>query len=145
MAESNVEKYLMEGIHGKKELNIEEKRKFLGALRERIIFALTKKQVRKNSIPNEIQMAIKEYSKAKMLLNGHIDYSYLSKYIKLCEELNVPYTLVTDQEHDTDIGLVLVNPDAIDKEHIYLDDKKPKFELKEKNKKKGLFSFFSKS
>ena len=38
---STLEEYLEQGIHGKKEINPEERRKFLGTIRERIVIALT--------------------------------------------------------------------------------------------------------
>jgi uncharacterized protein YueI len=53
-----------------------------------------------------------------MLLNGDIDYSYLSDYIKLANQNNIPFTISSDQQHPTDIGLVLAYDYAVDKENI---------------------------
>ena len=45
LTESNVEDYLKQGMYGPKETNPDERRKYLGTLRERIEMALTKAQV----------------------------------------------------------------------------------------------------
>lgn len=111
---------MQEGIHGPKEINPEERKKFLGTLRERILAVLTKSQVRASGTNSQIQDLLKQNPKVKMILNGDIDYSYLRKYIKLANDNHIPFTISNDQEHPTDIGLVLAYDYAVDIENIYI-------------------------
>lgn len=144
MSKPNVEDYLQQGIYGKKEINPDEKRKFLGTFRERVLIALTQSQVREHDIYQEVEDAIKKNKEAKLLLNGNMDYSHLSKYTKLCNQYGLDYTMVTNKEYDTDLGLVLAYEYAIDKEEIFVTQKKVKFEEKNEQDKKGVFSIFKK-
>ncbi len=143
MTKPNVEDYLQQGIYGQKEINPDERRKFLGTLRERIVIALTQGQVMQEGIFQEVEDALKVNQGAKLLLNGNIDYSYLSKYTKLSNQYNVEYTIVTNKEHNTDIGLVLAYDHAVDKEEIYITQKKIENEESKGTPKKGVFSLFS--
>ena len=144
MSESKLDEYLQQGIYGPKVTNPDERRKFLGTIRERIEWALTDSQVMEAGIYKEVEQAMKDHSELQLLLNGRIDYSFLSKYIKVANEANISYTIVKNEEHETDIGLVLAHKDAVNKEDIYITKKPTVPEQIEQPKKKGLFSFFKK-
>ena len=120
MSKQNVDDYLQQGIHGAKEINPDERRKFLGTLRERVVVALNKPEVRKKQIAPEFKRLLEENKGAQIFLNGNMSYSYYSKYIGLAEEMGVSYKIVTNKEHDSEYGLVLAYDYAIDKENISL-------------------------
>lgn len=143
MSRPNVEDYLQQGIYGQKEINPDERRKFLGTLRERVVLALTQGQVREGGIYQEVEDALRANPSARLLLNGNIDYSYLSKYTKLSNNHDIEYTIVTNKEYNSDIGLVLAYEHAVDKENIYITHKKLEYEESKAGNKKGLFSLFS--
>ncbi|MEH7383693.1 YueI family protein [Bacillus sp. JJ1533] len=146
MTKTNVDDYLQQGIHGAKEIKPEERKKFLGTIRERVEFALTQSQVRENKVYQEIQDSCKKHKEVHMYLNGHIDYRFLSKYVKVAVANNIEYTIVTNKEYNSDLGLVLAFDYAIDKEDIYIGYKvKPNLSQPNKKEKKGLFSLFKKS
>lgn len=140
----NVDDYVQQGIHGVKETKPDERRKFLGTLRERVIIALTQSQVMEPEVYKEVEAAMKSHRKAHLYLNGHIDYSYLSKYIKVANQLKVGNTIVTNKEHNSEIGLLLAYDYAIDKEEIYINKTDVKKPQSDTNSKKGLFSVFGK-
>lgn len=140
MTRPNVEDYLNQGIHGPKEINPDERRKFLGTLRERVVIALTQAQVREERVYQELLDAVKTNPKAHLLLNGNIDYSSLSKYIKLCEQNRMEYSIVTNKDFNSELGLVLAEEYAVDKEEIYIQYKKIGFEENKTSGKKGLLS-----
>ncbi len=145
MTESKVEEYLKQGIYGPKETNPGERRQFLGTIRERIEIALTKAQVMEDELYIEIERAMKKHPSLQLLLNGEIDYRFLSKYIGLANQQQIPFTIVTNKDHQTDIGLVLTHEDAVNKEEIYVKKKHIPFEVgPSTKKKKGLFSIFKK-
>ncbi|MCC3358508.1 YueI family protein [Bacillus sp. REN16] len=146
MANQNVDDYLQQGIHGAKEIKPEERKKFLGTIRERVEFVLTQSQVRENKVYQEIQDACKKNNEVHMYLNGHVDYRFLSKYVKLASANNIEYTIVTNKDSNSDLGLVLAFDHAIDKDEIYINEKiKPILTQQKKPEKKGFFSFFKKS
>ncbi|MFD2445145.1 YueI family protein [Bacillus sp. CGMCC 1.16607] len=120
MDRDTVDEYLQTGIYGPKEIKPEERKRFLGTLRERIVVALTHGEVRDNSAHLELEKIMKEHSKARLYLNGQIEYSTLSKYIKMAGKIGMPFTIVNNQEVETDIGLVVAYDYAIDKEDIFL-------------------------
>lgn len=139
MNNSKVDEYLQNGIFGVKQTKPEERRKFLGTIRERIIVALTKSQVMEQGVYPEVEELMKEHPKALLLLNGELNYSFLSDYIHSARAKKIPFSIVTNKDHRTNIGLVLAYEHAIDKEDIYIEKKStPKVIVKKK--KTGMIS-----
>lgn len=139
----NIDDYIQQGIYGTRQTKPDERRKFLGTIRERIVIALTKEQVREKGIYKQVEDAIKENREARLYLNGNIHYGVLSKYTKVASRYNVNYTFVTNKNHDSDIGLLLAYDHAINKEEIYVKKEPPNAKAQKSNKK-GLLSILSK-
>mgnify|MGYP001350325258 CR=1 len=114
MEKEDVKDYLLRGLHGPPELRPEEKKRYLGEFRERVVLALSQKQVRSPDIPRQVEEALDRWPDVTIVLNGKMEYAALSKYIRLANERGVPYRKVHDQEHETDVGLVLAAPTAVD-------------------------------
>jgi uncharacterized protein YueI len=135
-----VEEYLQTGMYGPKEIKPEERKRFLGTLRERIVVALTISQVRESKVVNSLEKILKENTKAHMYLNGQIEYTSLSKYLKMAGKIGIPFTMVNNQEVETDIGLVLAYDYAVDKEDIFIKNEVyPQHQVKEE-KEGGLLT-----
>lgn len=130
MSKKSVDDYLTDGLYGTRLPKENERIQFLGTLRERIVLALTIGQVMTDSGINKLEEAIKENPKAKLLINGHVSYRFLKEEKSLASKYKIPYTTITNNEKDTDIGAVLTYDHAIDKENIFIDDE----ELNGKNK-----------
>lgn len=143
MSKPKPEDYLMQGIYGKKELKPDEKRRFLGTFRERVVIALKQSQVREKEIYKEVEDAMDEYKDGKILLNGHMEYSALSKYIELCAKKKFKYTVVTNKEYNSEYGLVFACNDAVHIDNILIE-KKPKIKLEAEKEKKGVISLLTK-
>lgn len=139
MKRATVEDYLEKGMHGPKETKPEERKKFLGTLRERVIVALTKSQVMEPGVYPEIIQSMKEHPSALLLLNGELDYSFLAEYIQEARKQNISFSIVKNKEVRTNIGLVLAYPYAIDKENIYVSKKSSKKAPSQPKKKKRFF------
>ncbi|WP_071619371.1 YueI family protein [Rossellomorea aquimaris] len=140
MSKPTIDDYLENGMYGQKQTKPDERRKFLGSLRERIIIALTQSQVREKKVYQEVAECIKEHRGAKLLLNGNMNYNYLTKYIKLANQYGVKFSMVTNKESQTDIGLLLAYDHAINKEEIYVTKQADKPAVSTKPKKKSVFS-----
>ncbi len=125
----NLQDYIENGLYGPKELNPAEKKKFLGTYRERVIVALNKNEVlSKNMIP-ELEKKILAYKDSKLLLNGSLGYSLLRPYIQLAEQNKHEFSIVSREEDDTDIYLVLA-----DKKEVNIEDVQLHAEQKETEK-----------
>ncbi|MCJ7839383.1 YueI family protein [Lederbergia sp. NSJ-179] len=140
MDRSNIDDYLEKGMYGEKQTKPEERKKFLGTLRERIVVALTKGQVMEKGTYPEVVQLMKEHPEATLLLNGDLDYTYLSDYIAMATKNHLSFSIVTNRTHVTDIGLVLTYDYAIDKEDIYISPKKEQPIQPPLKKKKGILS-----
>lgn len=127
-----MDEILQQGIYGPKEIKPEERKRFLGTLRERIVLALTQAQVRDNSVNSELEKIMKENAKAHLFLNGQIEYQTLSKFLKMAGKIGMQFTIVNNQDVETDIGLVVAYDHAIDKEEIFIK-KVLKYQEKETN------------
>jgi uncharacterized protein YueI len=136
----SVDEILQQGIQGPKDIKPDEKRKFLGTFRERIIIALRKNQVMEKEIYPQVENVMRENKTAHLFLNGTISYEELSKYVKLAKKYKIEHTIVTNKEHDTEIGLVLAMDQAIDKEEIYIVEKKPEPTKPPRQEKPSLFA-----
>ncbi|WML57973.1 YueI family protein [Neobacillus sp. PS2-9] len=138
MKKPTVDEVLQQGIYGAMETKPDERRKYLGTLRERIIVALKKNQVAETEIYPQIEILMKENPQAHLFLNGNMSYEELSKYVKVANKQKMEHTIVTNKEHDSEIGLVLAMDHAIDKEEIYITKKIAVQE--EAKKSKGFFA-----
>ncbi|WP_053364912.1 YueI family protein [Bacillus sp. FJAT-27245] len=140
MNKPTVDDVLKQGIHGPKELKPEERRRFLGTIRERILVALTKSQVYEPGTYPEVGRLMKEYPDAHLYTNGTIAYEEFSKYLKEANKYKIEYTIVANQGHDTDIGLVLACGYAVDKEEIFIKGSVDEPEKTPAPSKKGFFA-----
>ncbi|MCU9614324.1 YueI family protein [Caldibacillus lycopersici] len=147
----NLDDYITQGVYGAKELKPDERRRFLGTLRERIVVVLTEVQVYEAAVYKEIEEEMKRHPQTRMYLNGEIPYKILSKYVQIANKRNIPFTIVENKGYDTDIGLVLAyESKAIDKEEIFITMNTVQNEsatVENGNKKstsKGIKGFFKK-
>jgi uncharacterized protein YueI len=136
MIKNDVDEYLQQGIYGKKEIKPEERKKYLGTLRERVIAVLYQSQVLEKEVYPEITQLVQKHPKALLFLNGNMDYEHLTKYVELATLYKIRYKIVLNKDYNTDLGLVLAEETAIDQEHIYIKKKNQK---KEQVKKKSSF------
>ncbi|RSL33262.1 DUF1694 domain-containing protein [Salibacterium salarium] len=122
MAQKNVEDYIEEGIYGPRETRPDEKRRYLGTYRERILLALTKEQVMKKGTYPEVEEALNQNPDAKMIVNGKLGYKALSAYTKMASSYGIHAQRVTSIDKTSDVGLVVAKEYAIHRESIFIDE-----------------------
>lgn len=122
MSKKNVDDYLTEGMYGVRLPKEEERVRFLGTLRERVVIALTIGQVMTDSGIKKLEEAMKQHPKARLIMNGHVSYRFLTEEKALAAKYNIHYTMITNEVHETDIGAVLTYDYAIDKEEIFIKE-----------------------
>jgi uncharacterized protein YueI len=140
---TNIDDYIQQGIHGVREIKPDERRKFLGTLRERVVVVLTKQQVREKGTYKEVEELMKNNIKATLFLNGTMYYSYLSDYIKLANQVGTKFLISTNKEYDSELGVVLAYDYAINKEDIYIVAQKDT-KNEEPEEENNLVRFFKK-
>lgn len=138
-----LDEYIQQGIHGPREINPDERRKFLGTLRERVVVVLTKSQVREPGTYKEVEKLMAQHKQATLFLNGNMNYSYLSDYIKLANKVGSKFSLSTNKEHDSDLGLVLAYDHAVNIEDIYIT-KQDEVEQHDEHDENSIIRFFKK-
>ncbi|MBR0638255.1 YueI family protein [Bacillus safensis] len=122
MKEESVDFYLQQGIFGHAETKPDERRMFLGSLRERALLALTKGQVSRNKPYHEVEQILKTNRQATVLLNGELSYASYSQYVKMANAAGCSFKVVNHHEAHSPFGLVIEMPSAVNHEHIYLKD-----------------------
>lgn len=122
MAKQSVDEIIMNGIKGTPEIKKDEKNKYLGTFRERVEIVLSIGQVMKPTVYKEIEHILKTTKNINMLLNGDVSYQYLSKYIQIANKFHVLFSIVQNNEYNSDLGLVIANKTAIDKELILVKE-----------------------
>lgn len=124
MGKKSVDDYLTDGMYGTRRPKEAERLKFLGTLRERIVIALTVGEVMTDSGIDELDKVMSKHQEGtQLLINGKVSHRFFSAEKSLANKYNIPYTIVRNTEVDTDIGAVLTYDHAINKEHIFIEDK----------------------
>lgn len=146
VSKNNIDEYIQQGLTGIRETKPDERRKFLGTLRERVVVALTRQQVREKGTYKEVEELMNQNKEATLFLNGKMNYKYLSDYIKLANNIGCKFLISTNKEYETELGLVLAYDYAINKEDIYIKklDNKNRQEGKEEEHEHHLLNFFKK-
>lgn len=135
MSDKQVEDYLQNGIYGTPDTKPSERKRFLGTIRERVVFALTKGQVMKKKGVQEMEEKIANNKSAHLLINGKISSRYYKNYRDLALKHGLEYTVVNNKEANSDLGAVLTYEYAVDHEEIFLQEDKPQ----QKSAQKGNF------
>lgn len=120
---NELERVIAAGIYGAPEIKRDEKSRFLGEFRERIIKRLTKKQVADPGIYPEIIEALKSKASDKLIIHGEILNSQARKYERLAARLSKNYSIRHDPDFKGDTGLVVASNDAVDVEDIEVQDR----------------------
>ncbi len=111
---SELEKVLAYGIYGTPVLKKDERLQFLGQLRERVIFALSEIQVKREEIPDQLRQALNDIRASKLVVKGTTGVDAILKYEGVAKEHGVKMTTVSDPKFIGSIGLVVVSNHAVD-------------------------------
>lgn len=141
MAEDKVQDYLNKGMYGVTETKPDERRIFLGSLRERTYLMMTKDELLSNQYLDALTKEIQKYPGNHLLLNGTIKIGQLTPYIQLANKTNTTFTIV-NQTNEKAAALVYTAKVAIHEETIDVAQKYPLNAPSEpeKPKKKSIFT-----
>ncbi|WP_414648379.1 YueI family protein [Cerasibacillus sp.] len=139
LVKKDVNNYLTDGIYGIRLPKQDERNKYLGTLRERIVLALTIGQVMSDKGLKALEEEMLRHPDAKLIFNGAVANKFLTEEKQLAEKYNIPYTVITNGEVETHIGAVLAYDFAIDKEEIFIKDKSEVTKQAKSTKKHSIF------
>lgn len=150
MANTNdVNERLTSAITGTPQTLPDQRRQFLGSLRERVLLAIQVKDLDNSRTFRTFETHLKDFTDQTALINGKVDHSKMGPYLQLLAQENFAFTLVnkpeTPEEPDS-YALLIVSRTAVDQETINLLDIYPAAtdtttqSTTNKPEKKGFFS-----
>lgn len=131
----NMDDYLQEGMYGQKQTKPDERRLFLGSLRERAAFVLTRDQIRDKRGLNVFEEKLKKHPDAHVLFNALLSLDTLSPYRRLALKHGIRYTIVDEKSNKSGYGLVLTYDHAVDLNDIFY--RAPKIKEPDQPKKRS--------
>ncbi|SIO07426.1 Uncharacterized protein YueI [Carnobacterium alterfunditum] len=141
MADRDTQDYLSKGIYGNKKTNPDERNKYFGSLRERVYLSMTIEQLTSNDYLESLKKEIQLHPNQQLLLNGQVDMNLLSPYIKLSQENDCSFRIVSDEgAQRSPLGLIYVSTDAVNEKTVDVAVKYPQnAPQKEVEEKASLF------
>jgi len=110
---SELEKKVLEGVYGEPELKKEEKNRYLGQFKERVIDYLTDDEINKEESYNKIEEAVKSPQADKVIINRDVDMNYAQSYIKLARNNDLKFKRIDSPDLKGDIVLVVASDRAL--------------------------------
>lgn len=99
--------HLNTSIYGPPQTNPDERRRYLGSLRERVLVRVTNSQIEAPAALAAVKSALTAHAgdpAYKLLLNGKLNPALTAPYMAAANEHNCQFTLVADDTADLDAG-----------------------------------------
>lgn len=107
----------------------DERRRFLGSLRERTYLRMTVSQTNNLNLQNLFLSHMSDYRHYTILINGNMPQtSFINKVMTNCSKDNIPFTLVSDQtaqNKPNTTGILVVSTKAINQQRIEINQVYP--------------------
>ena len=125
----------------------DERRRFLGSLRERVLVRMTNSEVQNPNLTKLFLQHIDDYKNYTILINGNVsDNNFLDKVEGLCSKKGIEFTIVNNETAKTgldDSAVLVVSKTAINKPRVEIGQvyppEMPKTELPSSEHKKTSF------
>lgn len=116
-----LEEYIRYGVSGVPVLKKEEKKKFLGEFKERVVLAVESEHLKNNDSFEIIEEMIQKKMVNKIIVNSSLNSQFRGICMKLAKEYHKSFKLVNGE---TTIAIILASNTAQDEEVIYLTGEK---------------------
>ncbi|HHT43782.1 MAG TPA: YueI family protein [Firmicutes bacterium] len=120
---SELEKTLAAGIHGTPELKPDEKRRYLGSFRERVIQAVSFSQLRTKEGIKVMAEALKDPRAVELLIHQEARGAAMPLIVE-SRRRNLDFTIVSNPDFVGDVAVALVAADAVDVAELYAEGPK---------------------
>ncbi|WP_086348618.1 YueI family protein [Candidatus Enterococcus clewellii] len=127
MAKDELQKHLDSSLYGAPKLKPDEQRKYMGTFRERCYVTMTIAQMKSERDKKNFLKELAAHPQGTVLLNGKMDMTLQSAYIKMINAQGGRFTVVNEaQSSEPDaLGLVLAADHAVDISEVDIDKKYP--------------------
>ncbi|MHA3065892.1 YueI family protein [Lacticaseibacillus saniviri] len=130
MADDELQSHISKGLYGTPQTNPDERRQYLGSLRERVALRITNQEITASTTLPALKAAINQYLNKgyQVLINGKLSSDITAPFITLVNSNNMPFTLISDDTANLDpagSGLLIVAKDAINQDDISLPESAP--------------------
>lgn len=106
---SDIDRALFTGIHGKPVIKKEERKRYLGELKERVIAFLTFEEMAKRGVDSRIITALKNPNVSHVVISGKVALKdWAKEYVDYANEKDIPSRFTSDPEHVGNIGMIVV-------------------------------------
>lgn len=112
--EDELQRLLTYGYYGAPEIKKAERLRYLGQLRERVIYTLDESRVKKGEVPRELVKALDDINAAKLIIKGDLPAKTIIKYEHLAKEHGVQPTAVYNPDFTGNTGLVVASEFALE-------------------------------
>ena len=124
---SELEKTAEAGLNGGPQIKKQEKNKFLGEFKERVLIALTYEQVEEAGTYKQVLDAIRDDEAEQLIINRKVDIEKAKDYLKLADDNNLSFKKVAAANYNGDIALVVVSDHAVHYDNIFVKSRPEKF------------------
>ncbi len=111
-----LEEYIKYGVSGVPVLKREEKKKFLGEFKERVILAIENQYLKNNECFEKIEEVIQKKSVNKIIVNSSLNSQLRGKCMKLAKQYHKDFKLINGE---TTMAIILASNTAQEVEEIY--------------------------
>lgn len=127
MGQDELQKHLDASRYGTPKLNPDEQKKYMGTFRERCFTTMTIAQMKIERDKKNFLKELAAHPEGTVLLNGKMDISLQTAYIKLINAHGGRFTVVNEaQSNEPDaLGLVLATDHAVDVAEVDIEKKYP--------------------
>ncbi|MGX4763586.1 DUF1694 domain-containing protein [Holzapfeliella sp. JNUCC 72] len=126
MSDKLNERLEQNGLTSTPQTNPDERRQYLGSLRERVLVRLSVAQLKDKSIVETLVNHIQSYQNYQVLINNKVNTPNASLIIRACSQNNIKFSLISDQSAQTaddKTGVLVVSSDAINEPVIDISQK----------------------
>jgi len=129
---SELEKTIEYAIAGVPQIKADEKRKWLGEFRERVILGLTIEQAYKREAESYVKDAVKDNMAEIIIVNQKIPMEVMSKYMKLAKDTEKEFKTICANNENA-MGIVVASRQAVQRENVEVQIEEISEEVKEDN------------
>lgn len=115
---NELEKTIATGIHGRPQLRPDEKRRFLGCFRERVIEAVTFDQIRTKEGLKVMSDALKDPRGVELVIHQEARSAAMPLIIE-ARRSGLDFTLVSNPRFIGNVAVLLAASDAVDVSKLY--------------------------
>lgn len=118
--DDELKRTLQFGIHGTPELKREEKQRYLGEFRERVVAAIRYDQAGSMEILKQVERLLQQSRVSIVKIHVNLAYETAKKYQDLARRFGKHHTLISGPEYEQEYAVILASDTAVEKEDIHI-------------------------